>query len=722
MVMFHFAILPFLLQLLYLTSTAESKEAWQTSLRLPGYNAYVSGCMSTTTTLYTFNYGISAYGRQYSFNKICNYPPATGTFLYCLSGLLGQDKMKEVLQTFNRQCMTYTETDYGIQHFVDQYNNASNYIVEPSSIENISLPLYVPTYPNLTYAQGYTDSVTAFYTNYDLSVAFAYGQLIYFAVVMLLGGLYKLIKAMNLQQSLVHPIINSFRSYVTIPSMFPNGKMWRPWGGYKIFTGLFPDRLDSIICFGYVLLHIIFLVYPYHSSSKHFYMYKSTAAEIRQYLADRAGIMAFGEIPLLILFAGRNNFLTFFSGFKFSSFIHFHKMVSRTMIIMAIIHSSNYTIIEKAYWASALKERYFACGLAATTLAGCIWLFSFHPLRTRAYEIFLYTHIIMVAAFVAMCWYHCKEQGLCEYIVASCAIWASDRVARIVRMCAFGYHKAEITVVNEESFKVCLRKPSNFSSHPGQYAFVYFTDSLLWFQSHPFSLLNDGEHVFFYIKVKKGITKRIFDELIANDGVLSKKICIEGPYGEPSFVGKYDNALLMTAGSGMPGIFNHALNLSVKEKPQNIKLIWINKTMEDMNFYIADLLSKLKDTRIIIDIYLTRETSVESAKSAYGDSNNNLTSVSFSSSEDYSDENSNKEGMIRLELVDKDVPSFINIKVGKPNMDELIPQEIESFGGGSVGIIACGPPVMMDHLNHAVSHEVLRYHSRLDYFDEYQTW
>ncbi|GME81791.1 unnamed protein product [Ambrosiozyma monospora] len=497
--------------------------------------------------------------------------------------------MKEVLETFNGQCLTYTKTNFGIQHFVDQYNNASNYVVEPSSIDNISLPLYVPTYPNLTYAQGYTDTVTAFYTNYDTSVGFAYGQLLYFVVIMLLGGLYKIMRAMNLHQSLVHPAINAFRSYVTIPSIFPNGKMWRPFG-VKVFTCLLPDRLDTIICFGYALLHIIFLLYPYHSSPEHFYMYKTTSAEISQYMADRAGILAFGEIPLLILFAGRNNFLAFVSGFKYSSFIHFHKMVAITMVHMAIIHSFNYVMTEMPYWSTAIKERYVACGLAATILGYFIWMLSSHPIRTRAYEVFLYTHIIMVIAFIAMCWYHCKEQGFCEYIVAACVIWASDRIARAFRMCAFGYHKAEITIVNEESFKVCVRKPSNFSSRPGQYAFVYFADPLLWFQSHPFSLLNDGEHVFFYIKVKKGITKRIFEELVANNGILWKKICIEGPYGEPSFVGKYDNVLLMTAGSGMPGIFNHALDLSWREKPQNIKLIWIHKTMEDMNFYISDLL------------------------------------------------------------------------------------------------------------------------------------
>ncbi|GME74339.1 unnamed protein product [Ambrosiozyma monospora] len=441
-------------------------------------------------------------------------------------------------------------------------------------------------------------------------------------------------------------------------------------------------------------------------------MWTSQNQERRRLLGDRAGIMAFGQVPLLILFGGRNNILTFMTGFKYTSMIHFHKLVSRFMIIDAIIHSTCYTILEQGYFVKALQTLYFACGVVATTLAGCIWLFSFHPIRSRMYETFLYFHIAMVLGFVIMCWYHCREMGFCEWIIAAWVFWVFDRVVRIIRMSSFGYRTASLTIVNDESFKVSVKRPKTYISSPGQYGFVYFADALLWFQSHPFTVYNDGENLVLYIKAKRGITRKIYKQLVAAGGKMTKKICIEGPYGESSPVGKYQNALLLTGGSGVPGIVNHALTLSAKTKPQNIKFIWVHKTIKDLNFYFEDFLAKMKDSRVVVDIYLTRETSLEGA------SLGNSSSTSGSSDEaSYKDEPKTKEHTSCRQL-----PSFVNFKLGRPDMEKLIKEEVEAFGGGSVGIVACGPPVMMDHLKHAVSKEVVSYKDRIDYFDEFQTW
>ncbi|GME79615.1 unnamed protein product [Ambrosiozyma monospora] len=66
--------------------------------------------------------------------------------------------------------------------------------------------------------------------------------------------------------------------------------------------------------------------------------------------------------------------------------------------------------------------------------------------------------------------------------------------------------------------------------------------------------------------------------------------------------------------------------------------------------------------------------------------------------------------------------SFINFKFGRPDFEHLLHEEIEAFGGGSVGVNACGPPALMDNLKHAVSKEVVSYKDRIDYFDEFQIW
>ncbi|GME85698.1 unnamed protein product [Ambrosiozyma monospora] len=197
---------------------------------------------------------------------------------------------------------------------------------------------------------------------------------------------------------------------------------------------------------------------------------------------------------------------------------------------------------------------------------------------------------------------------------------------------------------------------------------------------------------------------------------MTNGICIEGPYGEASPVGKYNNALLLTAGSGVPGIINHAMKLASREKPQNIKFIWIQKHFKDLNCYFDECLNSLQNSRVIIDIYLTREESLEGANLASGVSGDSTGSSDEASL-------SKKEKGVTKTHDTSTLPSFINFKLGRPDMEELIKKEVEGFGGGSVGIVACGPPIMMDRLRHAVSKEVSSYTAgRIDYFDEFQTW
>ena len=51
---------------------------------------------------------------------------------------------------------------------------------------------------------------------------------------------------------------------------------------------------------------------------------------------------------------------------------------------------------------------------------------------------------------------------------------------------------------------------------PGGHAFVHFLTPSTFWQSHPFSFViggNDDEEIMFYIKVKDGITKTLYNRL-----------------------------------------------------------------------------------------------------------------------------------------------------------------------------------------------------------------
>jgi hypothetical protein len=68
-------------------------------------------------------------------------------------------------------------------------------------------------------------------------------------------------------------------------------------------------------------------------------------AQISRYIADRSGILAFAQIPLLIAFAGRNNVLIWLTGWSYDTFNVWHKWVARVCLLHTFIHSVAWSVI-----------------------------------------------------------------------------------------------------------------------------------------------------------------------------------------------------------------------------------------------------------------------------------------------------------------------------------------------------------------------------------------
>jgi ferric-chelate reductase len=68
-------------------------------------------------------------------------------------------------------------------------------------------------------------------------------------------------------------------------------------------------------------------------------------SQILRYSADRTGIMAFANFPLIWLFGGRNNIFLWATGWSFASFNIFHRHVARVATLQAIVHSLLYIVM-----------------------------------------------------------------------------------------------------------------------------------------------------------------------------------------------------------------------------------------------------------------------------------------------------------------------------------------------------------------------------------------
>ena len=637
---------------------------------------------------------------------ICGYPPAVGTALNCAVGLVGDDNEKMKRKVFEYMaffCAEYSSYIEDWEFYQAQYLNASEYTKPIEEVANLSLPLYYPILPNLTAIEPNYISYEAYYFNIDSGTWFAVGICGYFLLLIVISALFNFARYAGVTKSINNSSFAKLcQKYVIFPTMFPNGKFSQFWGS-KWFPVYLPNRIQFITDVFLFGLQIAFYCVSYRY--KEGWWFGTPEHAWQRYVADRTGIMAFGKIPLLVLFAGRNNFLLWITGWSYSTFLHFHKVVAWWMALDTLIHSVAYTINSLGYYVYYLKnDAYYAYGVAATTFCGAILLFALPPFRVFFYEYFLFIHIVLAVLFIVMCWWHCNTLGWLEWLTAACAVWAFDRILRVIRMFAFGYRTATLTIVGNELFKVEVPKPAWWCHQPGTYGYIYFAGIIFW-ENHPFTTVVEGNNLCAYIRVKKGVTYRMWNKLLKKNNTMTWKVSVEGPYGGnvATPLKKYDEALLIAGGSGVPGILENATQVS------SGKLIWISQTLQGIKAYH----NLLKNVNIDVEVYITREqgesrvTSIEQF-------------LNETESTDLSTDNSEKEST-ELKALSNSKGNF-KIFYVRPNIEELIDSNIRDSPSSSIGIAACGPPVLMDSIRHTLASHVTKWDKSVDYFDEFQIW
>lgn len=698
--MFKSILLPLLV---FETILVSADDKWKTTMYTHGATNQFWPCENLVSATYQFEFKpkyIKETGAYY--DAVCGYPPAIGTLMICAESIAGKEGLDRFAKTYAQQCAKYSDFVKPWTYYRNQYENATKYYnatigttIEKRDDDDATaakaLPLvYVPGPVNTTFAKLDAYAYSYFYKNFDDATYLSLGLMGYFLSALLLVGIINWCKIIT-KTHRCDPFTNFIRSHLVLPNFFPNGHSYTPVGT-KYISALLPTRAEGIINLGYIIFQLICWCLPYHSKESAF-VFTSERAGWQRLVADRSGILAFGKLPLLILFAGRNNFLLWFTGLKYKSFIQFHKVIGRLLVVDAIIHSVAYTILVPDYTAD-LEEVYFRCGIAATVIGGVIWLGSFDPIRTYKYEIFLYSHILLAIAFIIMCWYHCNKLGWCEWIITACCVWFFDRIVRICTMCTFGIQKAQITLITEGIMKIVVPCPKHFKFVDGQFAYVYFADPLLWFENHPFTLTRNGNQIELLITVQHGITKKIQRELIKSGGKMSKSVCFEGPYGSPDRINNYRNLIFISGGTGTASIVDH-VNTALQAEKSHISIVCVQKKYPAGNLYINQYFQEWENKGADISLYLTRESGPES-----------------DSSTSHSEE---KNG-------DDTTTEFTNIKFGRPNMRQVLDAQLSDIDNEEACVVACGPGPMMDDLTDAVADKVSHSKNRIEYCCLYQKW
>lgn len=112
----------------------------------------------------------------------------------------------------------------------------------------------------------------------------------------------------------------------------------------------------------------------------------NSSDQIWTYVSDRTGILSVANLPILWLFAGRNDVFLWLTGWNFGTFNMFHRWVARVSTVEAIVHSIAYTYIYAkgisivpigrssiylflvdGYLAEGYKEKFFYCGVVVSS-------------------------------------------------------------------------------------------------------------------------------------------------------------------------------------------------------------------------------------------------------------------------------------------------------------------------------------------------------------------
>ena len=677
------------------------------------------------TYFYTCNLQISlsvSYcATPYNATCLCANKNALATYAGCLAF----DNRNTT--TAVNYMMNYCEENGNVTVEKDWYEKSYQYFLSNAKTEkeipnfNKTIPIDVPFKLDEAEMKLYERAYKQFLGNYDDSLYYGAGILGYWLLIMCIGAIVNWGKVMfpSLTKKLTSKPINLWRQYVSMPATFRKKKA-EELRIFKFFDSLIPSRFESIVIF---LFYIVVLMI--HAMNMHYVdgdpvfennKYNSQARNV----ADRTGITGTIMMPLVFLFSSRNNFLQWLTGWNYSTFVTYHRHIARVMFILIALHSILFTVLLRDDM-SEFSETYMIWGVLATVSGGIILFQAMLFFRRRWYEIFLLIHILFAALYVAGTWIHVDELGYVWFVYPAVAVWCADRVVRIARLVIFGFPKARVSLLADDTIKVKIPKPSYWKTIPGGHAFIHFLKPTYFWQSHPFTFVESpaDTHIILYCKVKGGITHSLYQLLVRSPGqAITMRVGVEGPYGEPTPARYADTAVFIAGGNGIPGIYSEVMDMARRmpnETKNAMKLYWIIRDYKSLEWF-NDELTLLGNTNIETTIYVTKP---DLSNLLTGDGSDDTSSKKESDSQDMNLKS--KESLQGVDLV-KSRFSHITFKEGRPSIEDIVDLEIKE-SNGSVAFVACGHPAMVDETRYFCSRNVDNpQKKRVDFYEQVQVW
>lgn len=497
------------------------------------------------------------------------------------------------------------------------------------------------------------------------------------------------------------------------PAMFGfrNGMSFK-WGPYNIINMSIPTRTQSWVIIGYIVTFII-LMFIRYDIFKENTRFKTRHIQLARYVADRSGEICIAQMPLLYLYASRNNIAMIFTGWSYDTMNAYHRWIARVTVMAVFIHSVAYTDYYRLTGGLAKEwsRPFVVWGIVGTICGGLLCFFSLRYFREYLYEFFLYCHWALVAFFTIGTWYHLPHtHAKKDWIYATVAVWAFDRAARLGRIVLNGLHaSAEVELVGDEFIRTKVSYFRFWKPLPGHYVFIHWLLPV-WrcWENHPFTIYQSpvaGEEKIFNIvtKIEKGKTKQMAEYLAKKGGKAKIPVFIDGPYGHTFPIGHCDTIILMAGGIGFTGAYSYIDKLRTQAGKKHIVFLWAVRTHKQVEVFKNEV-DFMNRSGIDVQLYISDEnaSAQESIKEKEG-----------------SGESAGESADNEKESIGSDTSATINY--GFVDINSTVENYINE-APGSIGFFICGPPGLNDAVRANVSKHMHKGKGAVEVFVEGFSW
>ncbi|KAF5366283.1 hypothetical protein D9758_005694 [Tetrapyrgos nigripes] len=345
----------------------------------------------------------------------------------------------------------------------------------------------------------------------------------------------------------------------------------------------------------------------------------------------RFGWIAVAQIPWLFIFAAKNNLLSFILGAGYEKLNFMHRFVGRVIVLSVNVHTFGY--LYKFLLASTFREsiakpsNYW--GLIATICMDCLFFFSTSFWRSKAYNIFLATHIPCAILVLPATVYH--KKATLNWIIPAVVIYCLDVLFRLV---STRFATATVRAIPELSVTrveiPSIRKGWKAGQHVRLRVISRGMGLFGWTEIHPFTIASvsnspSGEGLVLLCKKAGGWTGKLYDIARGSGGLSSSfaesadrkvTVMVEGPYGGPGhrIFSSFSAAVFVCGGSGITfGISSIreliAQDLAGRSRVKVIELIWSVQDPSALVPMLPELTAMIQDsvfTPVRISVFYTR--------------------------------------------------------------------------------------------------------------------